>query len=437
MQSLSDKYNRNLLILIILAPFLGWLTYNVLDVDVLRLMQLLSYVGVALTVISKRTYTDIKFPSYLLFYLLFIVYDFFSTIYLLDRDFQFMWLFSNRMIGALNLLFIIENLTINRREVNWILLIGKITVVVAVLVIIIQQIYEPTFFVRMDEILKEELLEEGANTSRLVSIYSWMGGLIMVGFGFVPLFILIVEDSYKKGKIVWVWILMGLVYALLTKARWIMLNSLFVFLVFFIDRQFNLVRVAKFAIGIPVLVLMFYFSLSFIGINVEGIVNDRILESDKTRTEQKTFSTRVLAVKAFDRFFWDHPIWGRGNIKYGMGGTGEQDYKLRSFLKGHSSQIHVGYLSLFYLYGIVGGTLFMFFLYRLMLKVYKESKRTTYWGPYLGILGFAVANLTLVTFTFFEVGLIVSMIMHKYYVQNSKLNSSSVQEDFSTPFQGA
>lgn len=400
--------------------------------DVLRIMQLLSYLGVIITIISKRTYTDIKFPSYLLFYLLFIVYDFFSTIYLLDRDFQYMWLFSNRMIGALNFLFIIENLSINKRVVKWVLVISKITVVSAVLVIIIQQLYEPTFFVRMDEILKEELLEEGENTSRLVSIYSWMGGLIMVGFGFVPLFILITEDNYRKGKIVVIWILMGLVYALLTKARWIMLNSLFVFLLFFINRQFNLVRVAKFAIGIPILVLMFYFSLSFIGINVEGIVQDRILESSKTRTEQKTFSTRVLAVKAFDRFFWDHPIWGRGNIKYGMGGTGEQDYKLRSFLKGHSSQIHVGYLSLFYLYGIVGGSFFMLFLFKLMRKVFQESKKTTYWGPYLGILGFAVANLTLVTFTFFEVGLIVSMIMHKYYLDNSKLNDSRVQENFAT-----
>jgi hypothetical protein len=107
-----------------------------------------------------------------------------------------------------------------------------------------------------------------------------------------------------------------------------------------------------------------------------------------------------------------------------MGGTGEQDYKLRSFLKGHSSQIHVGYLSLFYLYGIVGGILFMIFLFKLLTKLYRESKQTTYWGPYLGVLGFAVANLTLVTFTFFEVGLIVSMIMHKYYLDNVKLEYS-------------
>ena len=42
--------------------------------------------------------------------------------------------------------------------------------------------------------------------------------------------------------------------------------------------------------------------------------------------------------------------------------TYKQEFKLRQFLKGRSSQIHVGYLSLFYLYGLIGGVFFISFL---------------------------------------------------------------------------
>jgi len=71
--------------------------------------------------------------------------------------------------------------------------------------------------------------------------------------------------------------------------------------------------------------------------------------SDKNNINQTSAGTRILAFKAFNDLYWDNPL-GTGPIRYGMGGTGKQDYKLRSFLKDRSSQMHVGYLSLFYMY---------------------------------------------------------------------------------------
>ena len=48
------------------------------------------------------------------------------------------------------------------------------------------------------------------------------------------------------------------------------------------------------------------------------------------------------------------------------------------------------------------------------------AKIHTYYSPFLGMLGLALANLTMVTFSLFEVGLIVSVFMNKYYSQISE-----------------
>ena len=115
--------------------------------DFLRIAQLFSFLGVFLIVFLKRKEDHLKFPKYLFFYLLFIFYDFFSTTYLLDRKFEFGWLFANRMIGAFNLMFIIENIKISDKHFQKLLSISKITLIIALAVIMVQQVVDPEFFV--------------------------------------------------------------------------------------------------------------------------------------------------------------------------------------------------------------------------------------------------------------------------------------------------
>jgi len=286
-------------------------------------------------------------------------------------------------------------------------------------VILIQQVINPNFFLRTDWV--DINTSVNSNQERLLSIYSWIG-ILTVGFGFVPVFILIVEDLDKKKRKILIWIIFGLSFAILTKARWILLNTIFVFGILFINHKKQIMHKLKYIFIIPFILISSYFVLNSMGVDIEGIVKDRILESNKKNLKNTTAGTRILAFHAFNKFYMDNPIFGHGDVSYGMGGTGEQNYKLKMFLKGKSSQIHVGYLSLFYLYGLIGGILFLGFLYLLLRKLYKNAKSTGIWAPFLGILGLAIANLTLVTFSIYQMGFIIVLVADKFYSQKNIVN---------------
>ncbi len=422
--SIPNKFNRYLILIFTVAPFVAYITVTYLDVSFNRIMQLLSYIGVVLILIFKDKNSKIKFPKYLLFYLLFIIYVFFSTFVLLDREFKIMYLFSNFLIGGFNMMFIIENIKISKKDYYLILNISKNILIIAVIVIVIQQVYKPYFFVRTDLIGEDDINDI---TERLPSIYSWVGGLTM-GFGFIPVFILIVEELDKRKKKIIIWIIAGILFAFLTKARWVLLNALLVLVILFVNYKNKTLKFVKFAFFAPILFGVIIVSLDFSGINATGILKERILESDKKDISQTTAGTRVLALYALNKFFWDNPVLGKGNIKFGMGGTGKQDYKLRKFLGGRSSQIHVGYASLLYMYGLIGALFFLSFLILILKKLYKTGKILGVWAPFLGFLGIALANLTLVYFMIFEMGLIIVLVADRYYNLNTKLRIKRIDK---------
>lgn len=412
------KYNNFLILIFSVAPIIGFITESFLDMSFNRIMQLFSYFGVILLLISRNSRYPIKFPKYLFFYLLFIIYVFYSDLIRLNRKFDYMYLFSNYLIGGFNMLFIIENTPISNSTFKKMIKISLPILVIAFLIILIQQTVDESFFLHPDYMNLVDVGDDSKN--RLHSIYSWVGRLT-VGFGFVPIYLIIVEIDEKKRKNIFIWIIIGLIFAILSKARWIMLNTFLVFIIIFLNHRNKFIQFLKLSLILPLFLFSSFFLLNSLGIDSKKIIEQRILESDKNMSE-KSAGTRILALKALNEFYWDHPLFGIGNIKYGMGGTGMQDYKLRSFLKGRSSQIHVGYASLLYMYGFVGAVFFLSFLFLLLKKLYKDAKFTSYWAPFLGILGFVLSNFTMVSFVVFEMGLIIAMVADKYYVQQKKLN---------------
>jgi len=196
------------------------------------------------------------------------------------------------------------------------------------------------------------------------------------------------------------------------------------FVILIANQRHKVREFTKYAILVPVIAIGSLILLDSVGINATKIVNDRILESDKKNINKTSAGTRVLAFKAFNALFWDSPFFGVGSIKYGMGGTGQQDYKLRSFLKGRSAQMHVGYVSLLYMYGLVGAFFFNGFLYLILRRLYRNAKKTRVWAPFLGFLGLAIGNLTLVTFSVFEMGLLIILVADRYYMNHANIIKS-------------
>ena len=360
--SIPNKFNRLLLIILSIAPFAAYISLVYLNMDFLTTFTLLSYFGVFFVLFYSSKKNPIKFPKYLFFYLLFIIYIFYSTFYILDRDFKMKYLVSYRLIGGLNLLFIIENIIFSKKFFNKIIKISKVVLFIAIAVIIIQQTIDINFFVRQD--LVTEFASDSGNEDRLDSIYSWIS-LNSIGFSFVPIFLIIAEIFVKKkSKILLFWVVFGVSFALLTKARWVMVNILLVFLLLIVNKREKIKQSLKYILIVPFILIASFFVLSAVGMDVEGMVKERILESDKKDISQKSAGTRLLAFKVFNKLYWKNAVFGVGDIKYGMGGTDKHNYELERALAGRSSQIHVGYLSLFYIYGIIGA----FFIFSLFIS---------------------------------------------------------------------
>ena len=421
MDNLQSKYNRYLILVLALGPISGFLVVRFLKLDFYSLMQMFSFIGVIFILLFRKNNQKVIFPRYLLFYLLFILYVFYSDLIMLNRPFKANYLIHNYFIGGFNFMFIIENIKINKKLFLFIIRISKLLILFAVVVIVIQQIIDPNFLIN-PAFLENMFYGESANQTRLRSIYSYMTSMSF-GLDFVPVFLFVVEYLDRRNDKVLIWIVCGLLYTLLTKARWIMLNSLFVFPQLIIGYKDKSKRMFKYLIVLPFFLVVLSGASSLVGIDINGIVEERILESNKKNLNEKSASSRLLAFELFNKFFWDKPFFGAGNYKYGMGGSGKNEYKLRRALNKRSSQLHVGYLSLLYWYGIFGGFLFLSFLYLLLKMLFHDAKKTNMWAPFFAFLGFALANVTLVYFSLFHAGLILALYANKYYLdEKAKIN---------------
>ena len=62
-----------------------------------------------------------------------------------------------------------------------------------------------------------------------------------------------------------------------------------------------------------------------------------------------------------------------------------------------------------------------------MKYLYKTAKTHNFWGSYFAMFGFILANLTLVTFSIYEMGLVVALVFNKHFsdIENEKNLSES------------
>ncbi len=162
--------------------------------------------------------------------------------------------------------------------------------------------------------------------------------------------------------------------------------------------------------------MLYYVALS-VNIPVDKFINERILEKTSGGLEHSAAGTRILAANVFVKLFPDNPVFGVGQRLWDYGSTGDQT--LATALQGRSSQMHVGYLTLLYDYGIAGAIPFILFLIAITKKLYKDSKLHNNWGVFLGFLGFIVSNLTLVNFSLLFSGIIILLVYNNHLLEKT------------------
>lgn len=413
--SFSRLFNYILLGLFVFAPFFGYITRNVLNIYFNYLMVMACFVSLYLIFLNKMSF---KLPKYLIFWALFVLYTTLSDLLLVEMSFNLKYIYSNLIIGSLLILLIIENTHISERFFKIIFWMNHAILLIAFIVILIQQFIDPVFFVNPE--FHDVIESRSYSNVRLPSIYSWIGSTNAVGLCFMPVLgITIAHHLKNKMKGVFYLYFIGIIVAFLSKSRFIMLNYAILFTLIPIYKGFNIYSTIKYTFLLLAFLFVFYGTSRFAGLDTDRIINERILEKNKGGMLKGTAGTRVLAFKVFSRLYFDNPILGKGKL-HGFGPEGSRDYALVNILRGRSSQIHVGYLSLFYYYGIVGGIIFLFFLYMFTRESYIKSKRTNTWGPFFSVIQFILINLTGVMLYIFFMGMVISLIYQKYYDQENQ-----------------
>ncbi len=163
----------------------------------------------------------------------------------------------------------------------------------------------------------------------------------------------------------------------------------------------------KYFLIVTLAIFLFIFSMRLLNIDFQTIINERILSKSEGGITEGSAGTRLLAFRIFPKMFMESPIFGVG---------AQITQSLENELQGKSSQLHVGYLSLLYYYGIVGGGLYFLFLISLTKRLYRNAKLHGNLGPIFGWLAFVLANFSLNYVVPYEAGLMLCLFFDKYYI---------------------
>lgn len=384
------------------------------------------YLTILLYNIYKRG-KNLNVPYYILIFTVFTVYTVLSSIFISNEFIEkgaFNYLYSSSIVRTLIAFIIVENTCFSSRQMKFAIKMIGLTLVLAALVSVIQ-IFEPLFLIKDDDFIQglspdrmveyyktNPALETGRIDRTLegyrLSIFSYMGG-ISVGIDCIAIFSLLIALKANKWLKMAVWVIAAALVSFLSSARWIMLNFLIVASQQFWYARNQVFIILKYSFYLIVLILLLVSATELAGIDIQKFIEERMLDDSA--------STRVLAFEVFLKVYPDNPIFGTGGV---------DTEKVRLLLKGRSSQIHVGYLKLFYYYGLIGGLLYLSFLAALLIRMWKIARQSKYWGGFFAILTFAIANLTLVEFSLFYYGLLLALIFSKYFYEESINNLSSI-----------
>ncbi len=392
---------------LVLAPFVCFVDYYTLDQGWDKIYgATIILLGVLL--LLARGSGNVVFRNYLIAGMILAVYYTTWDIALwqgtVERKGIFYEFLLHRTVHAVAVLFVVDNLLFSRKLIETLIRVMKGTIVVAAVFSLIQVVYDPFFFTPdiFEEIMSRYSWGTDVLHTRRLSVFGF-SNLNDVGLSFLPMIALITGYEVKeKGRIPVLILLLGFFVAVVNNSRYIQLG-------FFIAAAPALYYQGRFLrnslvalIGLIVMVLLMGLVLQAIGYDVSLYIEERLLDDSG--------GSRILAFEIFARFFPDNPYFGTGQ---------HLTQEVIVALAGRSSQIHVGYLSHLYSYGIIGTFLGFVFWILIAVRLWKVAKKTGFWGSYYGYMVFLWANVTMVFYWVFTFGLALCYLFASYYDSKS------------------
>ena len=191
------------------------------------------------------------------------------------------------------------------------------------------------------------------------------------------------------------------IVSFLSSGRWIIVNFFVVASQIIWTGKNKLTNLLYFLLSSTGLLMTIGLIANFMGLDVEQYISERLMSDSAL--------TRVLAFEVFFEVFPDNPIFGTGGV---------DTEKMVRLLAGQSSQIHVGFLKLFYFYGLIGGLLYLSFMVTFLIRLRKMARYSGYWGGFFAIFAFFIANLTLFELSLFYYGPLLAIIFANHFYFN-------------------
>jgi hypothetical protein len=392
------KLFRIFFVILLFSPLLGYIYTEILGLPktILHFYTLTIFVIGFFSVFFMKIHV---FPRFLWLLLFYAFYRFFWQ-QIIPRENVLLThiYYSVQNFSIVFILLAVFNSHFTQRFIKNAITIFKVTVIIAAIVSIVQ-----VFNTNLFNAFSSQVSEGDYNlyTFRRLSIFGFVD-LNEIGLSFLPLSsVLIGYMLYTKQKTYIYYLLLIGIISILSNGRYIMVGFVILSLQFFVFKKISIRAFFRYIIIAFSIGLLLYFLLRKFGYNIYEWYNERLLAEGSIEE-----TTRFKALETFAKFFPKNPIFGTGvhlteEIRKASMGVG-------------SSQIHVGYLSHLVSYGIVGSVMLFSFWFFLARRLYRNAKRTNYWGSFFAFLIFFWAQATLVNYSIFFTGLIFALIFDKY-----------------------
>lgn len=393
----------------IILPIISIITYYTTHSYYHRFyIPFMIFTAMSVVVMSISRGYRLRIPAYLLVYTLFIVYYVIrvytnilgagaalndvgasvdsKTLSVILRDFQ---------IRSFLLIFITETITPSIKQIHIMVRLLVLLFLFGVFVSIVQTAVD-RHFLAANLSQSDDAISVSTYDARLVSIFGWIS-IQELGFSIPMVLVSVLPLINKKKRMFLVYVLSGFLMILISKFRYAMVGGVLSLLLSSFSTRQRYINVFRYSIILIIAIIVSIYVVNAVGLDFNKLLHQRL--------ESKSYESRILAVSVFAEFF-------PKNLWLGSGGVVTSDVK--EALAERSSHIHVGWLSLFYYYGLVGGVLFVIFFILFMRNAYLVGKKSGYWSPFYVLVLFAVNNCTLSIHNLFLLGIFVMMVMKAY-----------------------
>jgi hypothetical protein len=392
-----DNIKKYFFLILTSYPLFEYLFVEYLDTSFATTYGFLGTLLFLLTLFSGEKF---RYPRYLLPLLLLTIYYFIWDVIngeLMTADaVEFIkYLYKFRWLHAVSFLILIENTNFDRKFINTTIAIFKATIIISFIVSMYQQFFDQYFL--MPEETRLAYFYRNIYDIRLNSIFGYLSS-VDINMSFMSIVsILIGYYLYQDKNLSLLWLFMAGMVVFVNKFRYLYLNFFIILFQYIVARKVHFSTIFKLALIVPVLLFFSIWILENFGFNFNQFIQER-LYAESART-------RLLAIDLFMEFFPRNPFFGSGVH------VGED---LEVMLAGRSTQIHVGYLSHLYSYGVVGTIILLITVYNVFKYFYTVAVRHKYYGSLFVIIVYLITNLTQVHFLFYHYGFLFAFIFNKY-----------------------